>query len=231
VRLGILQPYLFPYLGYYQLVNCVDHLVFLDDVRYIKNGWINRNQIQAKQGRLWVTIRVKKDTLGLIKEAETVDLAYDIKKIRKSIVQSYSKALNFEQGISFLDGFFGKIESYNSISKIAQESIKSIIEYLDINKTFSCSSSLHIDSVADARVIDICKSFHANEYVNPIGGKELYDKSAFGKEGIALQFLRKNSICPKHSPDYWSDNASILDLIFHCDKDDLVSLLDEYSYE
>lgn len=231
MRLGILQPYFFPYLGYYQLVNCVDHLVFLDDVGYIKNGWINRNQVQSKQGKSWVIVRAKKDTLGLILQAEAVDVAFDLKKMRKTIVQSYSRAHNFDEGMVFLDAFTIKICSCNSISEIAQESIKSVFDYLGIVKSCSCSSALGVSSAAEARVLDICKSFSADEYINPIGGVKLYDKVNFEKEGVSLKFLNKLPVQPQHAPDYWEDNASMLDLIFHCEKEELISLLREYKYE
>ena len=45
MKTAIMQPYIFPYLGYFQLVNCVDTFVFYDDVNFIKRGWINRNKI------------------------------------------------------------------------------------------------------------------------------------------------------------------------------------------
>ena len=45
MKVAIMQPYLFPYIGYYQLIKAVDSFVLLDDVNYIKKGWINRNRI------------------------------------------------------------------------------------------------------------------------------------------------------------------------------------------
>ena len=45
MKLAIMQPYVFPYIGYFQLINAVNKFIFYDDVDYIKQGWINRNQI------------------------------------------------------------------------------------------------------------------------------------------------------------------------------------------
>ena len=45
MKLGIMQPYFFPYIGYWQLMHAVDSYVIYDDVNYIKGGWINRNRI------------------------------------------------------------------------------------------------------------------------------------------------------------------------------------------
>ena len=45
MKVAIMQPYLFPYLGYWQLIKSVDTFVILDDVNFIKRGYINRNSI------------------------------------------------------------------------------------------------------------------------------------------------------------------------------------------
>src|SRR5688572_18113469 len=45
MKLAIMQPYFFPYLGYFQLIYASDKFVFYDDVNYIKSGWINRNRL------------------------------------------------------------------------------------------------------------------------------------------------------------------------------------------
>ena len=45
MKLGIMQPYYLPYIGYWQLLNAVDKYVIYDDVNFIKGGWINRNRI------------------------------------------------------------------------------------------------------------------------------------------------------------------------------------------
>ena len=58
MKIGIMQPYFFPYIGYWQLLNLVDEYVIYDDVNYIKRGWINRNNIllygQAKMINLHI---------------------------------------------------------------------------------------------------------------------------------------------------------------------------------
>jgi len=106
-----------------------------------------------------------------------------------------------------------------------------VFKYLEIPKTFSCSSELNINSSAEERVLDICKEYGASEYVNPIGGVQLYDKKSFGEQGVSLNFLKKKAVFPDNAPVYWEDNASMLDLIFHCKKQELIGLLSEYSFE
>ena len=56
MKLAIMQPYLFPYLGYFQLIAAVDKFVFYDDVNFIKNGWINRNRLLISGKVNYITI-------------------------------------------------------------------------------------------------------------------------------------------------------------------------------
>ena len=59
MKVAITQPYFFPYLGYFKLIESVDKFVFFDDVQYIRRGWVNRNKIRVKNP-LWITVPVKK---------------------------------------------------------------------------------------------------------------------------------------------------------------------------
>ena len=44
-KVAIMQPYLFPYIGYFQLITAVDMFVLYDNIKYTKKGWINRNRL------------------------------------------------------------------------------------------------------------------------------------------------------------------------------------------
>lgn len=55
-RVAVMQPYLFPYIGYFQLIHAVDCFVLFDDVNYIVRGWVNRNRILAGEGDLLFTL-------------------------------------------------------------------------------------------------------------------------------------------------------------------------------
>jgi len=58
MRVGIMQPYFLPYIGYFQLINLCDKFVIYDDIQFTKRGWINRNRILARGQPLTVTIPV-----------------------------------------------------------------------------------------------------------------------------------------------------------------------------
>ncbi len=65
-KVAIMQPYLFPYIGYFQLINSVDEFVIYDNIKYTKKGWINRNRILVKGKDQLITATLKKDSDYLV---------------------------------------------------------------------------------------------------------------------------------------------------------------------
>jgi len=83
-----MQPYFFPYIGYFQMINAVDTFVFYDDVNFIKNGWINRNRILINGQASYFTLQLKDaSSFKLINEISFSD---NTNKLLKSIAVSYT---------------------------------------------------------------------------------------------------------------------------------------------
>ncbi len=62
MKLAIMQPYFFPYIGYFQLINTVDEFVVYDNIEFTKKGWINRNRILVNGKDEYITLPIKKDS-------------------------------------------------------------------------------------------------------------------------------------------------------------------------
>ena len=64
-----MQPYFFPYIGYFQLMNYVDTFILYDKIQYTKGGWINKNRISLNGNIISITIPISKDSskLNMIK--------------------------------------------------------------------------------------------------------------------------------------------------------------------
>src|SRR5882724_10468265 len=94
MKLGIMQPYIFPYIGYFQLIAAVDHFVIHDDVQWIKSGWINRNRILANNQPGYITLPVRSGSSFLnINEREYVpEIENHKKRILRQIEGAYRKA-------------------------------------------------------------------------------------------------------------------------------------------
>lgn len=227
MKVGVMQPYLFPYLGYYQLVNCVDSFVLYDDVNYIKGGYINRNTILSNGKKQRFTLPVMKASSN--QKIKNLLFTSNTEKLLKSIEHAYRKSNNFDT-VYFL---IKKVveSSDRSISEVCRKSISMVFDYLEIDKNLVKSSFLKYDRdlPADQRLIEITRSFKANHYVNSIGGKELYDKSFFELNNIKLSFIKMNNISYLQSGDIFVPNLSIIDVLMWCTKEEVRNLFDEYT--
>lgn len=145
MKLGIMQPYFLPYIGYWQLLNAVDKYVIYDDVNYIKNGWINRNRILCGNTTQWLTMKLGKASPNkLISEIELVNDNIYIKKVLKTIGQIYKKAPYYEETYELLEKIL--LFQEKNLVKFLENSIKEICKYLEIKTEIIKSSSIEKDN-------------------------------------------------------------------------------------
>ena len=192
MKLGIMQPYFFPYIGYFQLMNAVDEFVVYDNIEFTKKGWINRNRILVNGTDSYITIPLRKDSDYLdIRDRYLADIwSVEKKKMLNRIVESYRKSPNFDSAYPIIEKCILFEES--NLFSFVLNSLYLVKEHLEIATSISISSTLPTDHAlkAEERVIDICKARKASIYLNPIGGIKLYDKDRFRGEGIELYFLK-----------------------------------------
>ena len=231
MRLGIMQPYFFPYIGYWQLLNAVDKYVIYDDVNYIKRGWINRNRILINnEVHYWGLELVGSSQNKKICE---VDVSIDEKWIEKNIKTleiNYKKAPYFEEAMLIIKKAL--YEPKDNLSIYLTNIIKDVASYLDIHTEIIISSERKIfqELHGKDRIIAICNSQNATEYINPIGGTELYDKEEFTNNNIQLRFLMTDkNICYKQFNNNFIDNLSIIDVMMFNSKSKIKELLNSYT--
>ena len=105
MKIAIMQPYFFPYLGYWQLMNIVDKFVIYDDVNYIKRGWINRNRILVEGKPFYIHVPVMKASQNkIINEMEVFVDSSLRKKELKTIELAYKKAPFFDSVYPLIKG-------------------------------------------------------------------------------------------------------------------------------
>lgn len=190
MKVAIMQPYFFPYLGYFQLIAASDVFVLHDDVQYIKGGWVNRNRILLNGESRMITLPVQKDAYGLSINARSYvqdNQAY--KDIINLIKQAYSKAPYFQQVLLLLNEIL-MFEDRN-VAHFNENLIRRIADYLGIKSKIINSSGMEKNNrlAGEPRVLEICKRLGATDYTNPQGGQSLYDTATFRDAGIDLRFL------------------------------------------
>lgn len=232
MKLGIMQPYFFPYIGYFQLINAVDTFVFYDDVNYIKQGWVNRNRIIGTNGPIMFTIPLSK--VSSFKHINKTEINVHLfhmwkKKFLKTLDQTYSKAPYFDKVFDLVNK---TLQSENKlVSNLAISSIENISEYLDMKVDYKLSSKEY-GSLAELdrteRLVTICQANGATQYINSIGGKELYYKKEFAKKGIELSFLKEQIIPYKQFDKEFIPGLSIIDVLMFNSKADIQDMLKNY---
>lgn len=230
MKLAIMQPYFFPYLGYWQLINAVDKFVIYDDVNFIKKGFINRNNILLNNNSYLFTIPLEKISQNkLIKD---INLIFD-KKSRenflKTIMLAYQKAPMYSQIFPLFEKII--MEETNDLTEYINFSITEIDKFLDIKTKLYLSSNINKDNTLHGKnkIIDICKNLQATQYINAIGGQKLYSKEDFLKNGIQLNFIKMNDIKYKQFNDKFVPNLSIIDVMMFNSKDKIKEMLNNYT--
>lgn len=230
MKIAIMQPYIFPYIGYFQLINAVDKFVFYDDVNYIKKGWINRNRILVNNEAKLFTVPVLKASQNkLINEIELGIEDKWFTQFYSTLEQNYKKAPYYEPTLSLIKTIFN--QPHKTISDLATTSITHISNHIGISTVFELSSLNYANTKgmdkAD-RLIEITKINNAQNYINPSGGKELYQKEYFLERGVNLLFI-ENQINPY--PQFNTDfvgGLSIIDVMMFNSITDIVNHLNSY---
>ena len=227
MKIAIMQPYFFPYIGYWQLINSVDIFIIYDDVNFIKRGYINRNNILINNVKHLFTLALIKSSQN--KKINEILIGENNKKILRTIEQSYLKAPFFHDIFPIIEDVFSNKEK--DLSKFLGNSLQIFSKYLDINTKFEYSSMIENDKSLQAqdRLIEISKILNATDYINAIGGEQLYDKNAFSDAGINLSFIQTELINYKQFNNKFIPNLSIIDVIMFNSKEDIKEMLKKYT--
>lgn len=213
MKIGIMQPYLFPYIGYWQHINSVDKFVLFDDVNYIKRGWINRNKLRS--GRFTISLQGASQNRKIRELVTTGE--YDA--FYRALDVTYRHAPHWNEVRPLLEL---NVMGVEYISKIVYMTVKRICHYLDIKTHIVPSSEIYNNETLSGqqRIAHICILEGADMYVNPINGWELYDDALFSQYNIKLRFLKNRE----------ESNLSIIDHLMHKSKDEIKQMLNNYEF-
>jgi hypothetical protein len=226
MKLAVMQPYLFPYIGYFQLICAVDAFVIYDDVNYITGGWINRNYILAPEGKQRITLPVEGASQNkLINE---IAVGHKRKKITETIRQRYSKAPFFAMAFPLIEEILNQNEC--NLARFLEFQLLQVCSYLGLNRQWMVSSNLKKTNVlrGQEKILAICKELSADHYINLYGGKELYDPKDFLVAGKKISFIKSNNACYRQFGTEFVPNLSIIDLLMFNDKTQCLELLEKY---
>lgn len=209
-----MQPYLFPYIGYFQLINAVDKFIIYDDVNFINKGWINRNRILVNSIPHTFTVPLKNASQNAI--IRDLKLAIDNRwktKFIKTLELSYKKAPYFKETFDIVEDVINTKSTF--LIDWHLKSLDLIKSYLEIKTNFTNSSKQYKNKnlKGQERIIDICIKERATDYINLIGGKDLYNDQSFIDKKVKLYFLESNLIMYKQFNNEFVPCLSIIDVL------------------
>ena len=226
-----MQPYLFPYVGYFQLMHAVDRFVVADDVAFIKQGWINRNRLLINGDAAYFTVPLRRHAAdALIKDVE-IDTA-SAKRWRpallKTIANFYRRAPSFDAVYPLVERVIGG--SFTTIAGMATASLNEVCEYLGVGVSVVETSAVYANAhlKGQDRVLDTCRIERATDYVNAIGGRALYSRDEFLAHGVRLHFVCTHDIAYRQSAEPFVPSLSIVDLLMFTSQDEARELLTRY---
>ena len=209
-----MQPYFFPYIAYYQLFAAVDYFVILDDVNFIKNGWIHRNRL-LRQGeeRLFTMAVNSASSFKPINKLSIFKAEDSKKKILDLVLTSYQQAAFYELHSSFISNII--LFNEENLSRYLSFGLHQIAAHFHLKPRIIMSSDIPKNPSLSGqnRIIDICKNLGATRYINSIGGISLYDENTFEKNAIELRFLRTKSQPYQQFGGTFIPNLSIIDVM------------------
>lgn len=231
MKVGIMQPYFLPYIGYFQLMNAVDAFVVYDNIQFTKKGWIRHNRMlmNGKDAKFSIPIKKDSDYLDVVDRQLADNYLEDAQKTLRKIQASYRKAPCFDEVMPLVEQCF--LCEKQNLFEFIYHSLHLIKEYLGIDTQFAISSAIDIDHQLKSqdKVLAICRQMGADMYINPIGGLKLYRHSDFEKEGVELNFLQTNSFEYRQFNHPFVPYLSIIDLLFFNPKDKYNRILDEFT--
>lgn len=229
---AIMQPYFFPYIGYFQLIAASDIFILYDDSQYIQSGWSNRNRILRDCFVHYLTFPVKKANFKLPycqryykNDEESRD------RVLRSVREAYRRAPRYDEVMPLIESLM--LYPDLTVSKFNRNIIEAIAAALGIATRIIEATELDIPSelIGPARVIAICRQVGAMRYVNMSGGAHLYDRGAFAAECLELTFLKASAPAYDQKCREPITRLSIIDVMMFNDPTAIRSMLGAYDLE
>lgn len=224
-----MQPYFFPYLGYYQLINSVDEFVVFDNAQYVRRSWMNRNRIlNDHKETSYLTVSVSKAP----RETKIKDILinnhvnWQEKLFHK--LHIYKHAPYYPQVVDFLNDCL--LHRNTNLSELNTILLKKTCRLLNIKTNITILSkklpAIESANMADEWGIKVAKALNASTYINAIGGRNIYCQRKYEDHGLILKFIKPNLSSYKQFDQHFVPGLSIIDVLMFNDVNAIKEMLE-----
>ena len=229
-----MQPYFFPYLGYFALINYSDQWVVFDGSQYTPKSWINRNRVlNLHKDWSYISIPIEKSSQSkLINEIKVKSAASSRKGVINQIIHYKNKAPYYPQVLNLIENVFQEFKS-SSLVDLNNISIKYTCEYLGISyrETIFSQSGLLLPEInhPGSWALEIATALGATHYLNPVAGKSLFKDAEFKQRGIKLEFLETHRYSYDTYPFKFVEDLSVIDVMMWNSAEEIRSIINNFS--
>ena len=228
---AIMQPYFFPYLGYFQLLHAADTFVLLDNVQMITRGWVHRNRILLAGEPHFLGVPLQNKTQRQLICETKISASPWQENFLKTLHHAYCRAPFYSTVIEVIQSVLAS--PGESIAALARQSIEKICQYLGEHRSLEWASAIPLadDVKGTARILQLCTYLNATHYVNLPGGKELYQQADFVLKKMDLKFLSPTLTPYKQFNNDFVSALSMIDVLMFNSVEEVLAKLQEYSFE
>lgn len=235
MKLAIMQPYFFPYLGYIALIKHTDAFILFDPVQFIRHGWIERNRVLKQDGGWqYIAVPLKKHDLSTkIKDIEINNSENWRGKILAQLAWYKKKAPFYKQAVDVIEK--GVSVETNSITELNRNCLQAVCDYLSIPFNSAVFSDMDLTikqpEAPDEWALNICTALGGvDEYWNPPGGIEFFDKKKYENAGITLRFLKPSLpfYSQRRGAENFENGLSVIDVMMFNSPETINKMLDDY---
>lgn len=232
-KLAIMQPYFFPYIGYYALIHAADAFILFDTPQYDRKGWMHRNRILKPNRSDWQYFNagtIKADRFTSIKDIRLKDDDGWKQKIFDQLEHYKKVAPYFDQTMQLIDETISN--STSRLVDLCRASLTNVCKYIQLDKPILIYSDLDLGIPANTQAgewaLKICEELNAKIYINPPGGREIFQKQDWLDRGISLNYLEHNlPVYNQRNADF-IPGLSIVDILMFNSPSEIISMLKNY---
>ncbi|MFP5080822.1 WbqC family protein [Pedobacter sp. JCM 36344] len=231
MKIAIMQPYFFPYVGYYSLIKHSQKFLIFDKVQFIRHGWIDRNRI-LKPIEGWQYIQVpllKHPREAQIKDIEIRNSEPWRDKLKAQLTHYKKRSPYYSQCMEVIDSALS-IQT-ESIVELNEHILKTTCKYLNIDLDIATFSNLDLQiedvQAPDEWALNISLAMGFETYINPPGGMDFFNREKYHDHGVDLIFLSNNMQKYSQMRTSFENGLSIIDLMMFNNVDNINLIIDD----
>lgn len=234
MKLGIMQPYFFPYIGYFQLIHATERFIFFDTPQYERRGWMNRNRIiNLKEGSTYITVPIIKAPQQTALLDIKINNAENWREKLLLQLEIYKKrAPYYAQTKDFVQSTLGK--AGDSLSELNIISVVESCRYIGLSINWDVFSRMDLKIASkcapDEWALEISKALHATEYINAPGGQAFFDRAKYESAGIDLKFIKPELKPYVQRIGRFEPALSIIDVMMYNSPEEIINLIKHYTF-